>query len=142
MQIYKDYFLKDGTLLKENIKEDKHLIWRPPFNGSPAIDADKVWDKYKDSILQIAIKTNKNKTFTISKDDFDRYKQIIFYKKTERQYIVERIRWKIETQVEVEVEEKEPVPKYKLEHRRPTIDELREEKNQKKLYNYVKKINK
>ena len=75
MQIYKDYQLIGDTLIKFDVDDQKHLLWK--FGGVPCIDAENVWDKHKDKIKKITIRTKKGRLFKIDGNDFEAFKQVV-----------------------------------------------------------------
>jgi len=90
--IYKDYQIILNKLCKFGIDEKLHLLHQ---KGSvPCIDV-QLWDKYKNQIDKIYIRTNKGKRFKIKAKVFDNVKQEInlgFGK----QYYAEKEYWDIE----------------------------------------------
>ncbi len=92
-QIYKDYYINEKKYVyKKDLKENKHLMWK--YGGVPCIDADNVWDRYKDEIEGVEINTDKGRTFLISKEGFENNKQELNCG-FGRQYYVEKDKWEI-----------------------------------------------
>jgi len=75
--IYKTYYLNYNWFCKDRVDERSHLMWQPPYSGSPCIDA-QTWDTYKDKVVGIKIKTEK-RLFKVSKDTFEKHKELIDY---------------------------------------------------------------
>jgi hypothetical protein len=92
--IYRDYQLVGETLLKENLDDEKHLMWMPGFGGIPCIDAIHVWDKLRPYIQNIQISTKGGRVFRITKEIFDKNKKELDagYGK---QYYIEKKYWTI-----------------------------------------------
>lgn len=74
MRIYKDYEINDGKLVKRAMQH-KHLLYMPPYKGTPAIDKTNVWDKYSErfeSIEFVVVVSDTEKTvFRSSKANFE-----------------------------------------------------------------------
>ena len=80
----------DRWLLKDNIDEKKHLMWK--FGGVPCMNK-AIYDFLRPEFDYIGIKTNKGRKFVITADKFDEYKKEIEFK--EPQYYVEKALWQI-----------------------------------------------
>ena len=80
--IYRDRITKkilgmtiDDTFLKTGLKQ-KHLLHNE--GGVPAIDL-RVWDKARDEVNNIFIRTEDGKVFMTSRDNFEAHKKEIDY---------------------------------------------------------------
>jgi len=73
MFIYKDYELNETTLVKKSMRSE-HLLYKPPFYGSPAIDKEQVWDKHADKItvmrFEVVLNGGNKKIFRTDKETF------------------------------------------------------------------------
>lgn len=79
-----------GTLRRLKLDHSKHLLWRSPYSGSPAINA-KLYNEYKDYFDEIQVETNKT-TFWCKKSIFEQNKKEIMNGK-EKQYAVDKNIW-------------------------------------------------
>jgi len=61
------------TLYKWGLSDERHLLWKCPFLGSPAIDAN-MYDEVKSHIKRIYIRTQTGKRFKVSVDVFNAHK--------------------------------------------------------------------
>lgn len=104
--IYRDYKLSETGVLMKTLTERKHLMWR--FGGCPCLDAHFVWDKYKNLIRKIEFKTDKGRTFEISKEDFDANK-VRFNDGYGEQYRVDKKLWAISSPLKEEIKLKQKV---------------------------------
>jgi hypothetical protein len=101
--IYKDYRLIDGILLKQNVDDSKHLIWK--FGGVPCIDSVFVWDKWSAQIRAIQISTKKGRMFRVTAEVFDNNKQEINFG-FGKQYFIDKNFWTIVDPVKKQREQK------------------------------------
>ena len=96
--IYRDYQLNGATLLKPNMRSN-HLLYKKPFHGAPAIDAENVWDVFKGQVEQIECVVHyQNGTtlrYSINGLTFDQHKQELNLG-FGIQYAVPKKYWKIE----------------------------------------------
>ena len=77
-------------LVKQNIKEDKHLFRNA--GNVPAINAD-IWDEFKDQVKGIKITTDRGRLFKCDSKKFEDKREEINY--TERQYLVGIDDWEV-----------------------------------------------
>lgn len=91
MRLFKDYYLHGDVLFKEHLKEKTGLLWS--MGGIPAIDAE-LWTNNKEKIKEIRFKTDKGRTFAVSAEVFDRYKELCNYGYG-NQYILDKTLWDI-----------------------------------------------
>lgn len=99
--VWKDYQIIQDKLCKFNIDEKKHLLWQE--GGVPCIDK-KVWERCKDKVKEIYIRTSKGKRFRIDAKEFDAAKKEInlgFGK----QYVASIIFWDISEKTEKKKED-------------------------------------
>ena len=92
MHLGKDYFLEGTTLIKKNLIERKHLLWKD--DGIPCIDAI-LWDKYVHRIKDIEFHTDKGRIFRVKAFVFDRSREK-FNLGYGTQYKIAKEYWKIE----------------------------------------------
>lgn len=60
--------------MKNRLIESKHLMWQPGMEGIPCVDAT-IWGLYEPQITKIIFHTDKGRTFTITKELFNKHKQ-------------------------------------------------------------------
>lgn len=80
MIIYKDYKLKGGVLSKTKMKSN-HLLYKPPYSGTPAIDAWNVWlpHRHDISLIKFTVKYDNGdkETFQVDKATFEEHRDVI-----------------------------------------------------------------
>ena len=89
---YRYHLDKEKGVLFREVLTNKHLLWKPPFNGTPCI-RKAVWDNYKDNpdVQWIGAKMVDGSKFRISKKLFNEHKKLIKF--AEPQYGVEEYWW-------------------------------------------------
>ena len=100
-QVWRDYYVENGDLRKDNIDERRHLVQR--LGGVPAIDA-ALWDRLypREVSGRIVITTASGRVFSIAAGLFDE-KKMFLDDGYGRQYWVPRALWGFENPAQIDL---------------------------------------
>jgi hypothetical protein len=99
------YDPEDKVLFRINIDEKKHLMWEPPFKGTPCFNKS-IYDQYKDKAKTIGARSDKHK-WSMPIELFEEKKKLVKY--IDEQYGCDNFFWIIESLGDKSVP-KEPEP--------------------------------